>query len=164
MTAPVPISRGWIVASVAVLGVAVLAVLPPVVGGEAGGLIRALFSGVCHQLPDRSPHVAGGPIALCHRCSGILAGLCVGVLTVPLAGPSRVRWMVGGPMVLWLLVALLPTLIDWALGAFGVWPNTAVSRLLTGGLFGCVAGALLGANLLHPRLSAATSGGPAHVR
>ncbi len=37
-------------------------------------------------------------------------------------------------------LALVPTSLDWLLGVLGVWPNTPLSRLATGGLLGLVAG------------------------
>ena len=39
-----------------------------------------------------------------------------------------------------ILLALVPTSLDWLLGVLGVWPNTPLSRLATGGLLGLVAG------------------------
>lgn len=151
MARPAPLSLGWSVALGAVGTLAVLAVLPPVLGGEAGAVVRGAFSAVCHQLPDRTPHLHDGPIALCHRCSGVLAGLLAGVAAAPLAGPRLLRRMARSAQVGWLVVAGVPTALDWALGALGLWANTPASRFLTGALFGLVAGGILAANLLVPR-------------
>jgi hypothetical protein len=38
----------------------------------------------------------------------------------------------------WLLAAALPTAVDFALGFFGVWENTHLSRFLTALLLGAV--------------------------
>ena len=148
------VSLGWAVALAAAAALAALAVVPALAGGGLGAAVRLGFSAVCHQLPERSPHLAGEPAALCHRCSGILAGLVLGIAAAPaLAAGLRqriARAAQGG----WLVAAALPTALDWLLGAAGVWANTPASRVLTGALFGLVAGVVLGANLLaaRPRL------------
>lgn len=152
MARPARLSLGWSVALGAVGTLAVLAVLPPLVGGEAGALVRGAFSTVCHQLPDRTPHLHGGPIALCHRCAGVLAGLLAGVALAPLAGAARLRYVARAGQFGWLVLAGVPTALDWALGASGLWANTPASRVLTGALFGLVAGGILAANLLTPRV------------
>ena len=156
MTSRLPLRPGWTVALAGVAGLAVLAVLPPIIGGEAGAVLHHAFAAVCHQIPERTPHLAGGPIALCHRCSGILAGLLVGVAAAPSLGGTMVEGIVRSRQGLALVLSGLPTAIDWALGATGVWANTPLSRMLTGALFGIVAGLILGANLLtvpRPSLS-----------
>lgn len=144
-------TTGWGVALGAAGTLAILAVLPPVLGGEPGAFLHHAFAAVCHQIPERSPHLAGGPIALCHRCSGILAGLLAGLALAPLVGASRLAEVRRGPQGRWLLAALVPTAVDWGLGALGVWVNTPLSRTLTGALFGAAAGLILAANLLAAR-------------
>ena len=154
MTSRLPLRPGWTVALAGVAGLAVLAVLPPIIGGEAGAVLHHAFAAVCHQIPERTPHLAGGPIALCHRCSGILAGLLVGVAAAPSLGGTMVEGIVRSRQGLALVLSGLPTAIDWALGATGVWANTPLSRMLTGAMFGIAAGLILGANLLAvPRSS-----------
>ncbi len=130
---------------------AVLAALPAVVGGTLGAAIHHAFSVACHQIADRSPHIAGEPIALCHRCSGILAGLVLGIALVPLASDALRNLANRGAQARWLLLAAVPTAVDWALGALGVWANTPGSRVLTGLVFGLAAGVMVGANLVAVR-------------
>ena len=148
---------GWALAAGTAMVLAVLATVPPVVGGELGHALHHAFGGICHQMPERSIHIGGHPIALCHRCSGILAGFIAGLLVAPLAVRQLTR-LTTGSHGRWLLIAAIPTCVDWALGALGIWTNTPASRLLTGGLFGIVAGLVLAANLLalpkaSPRLT-----------
>lgn len=150
MTRPGTLPVGWAVALCAVGTLAVLAVIPPVLGGDAGAMLHHAFAAVCHQMPERSLHLHGGPIALCHRCLGILGGLLLGLAALPGLGASVARAVARGGQVQWLVLAALPTSLDWALGALGIWSNTPASRMLTGALFGVVAGAILGANLLAP--------------
>ena len=149
MSAPRPLSLGWTVALSGATALAVLALLPPVVGGEVGAALHHAFGAVCHQLPERSPHLAGGPIALCHRCFGVAVGLAAGVAAAPALSASLRQRVRGSAQGRWLIVAALPTALDWSLGALGVWANTPASRGLTGAVFGLVAGAVLAVNLLH---------------
>lgn len=135
---------------------AVLAVLPPAVGGALGDAIHHGFSVACHQIADRSPHVAGGPVALCHRCSGILGGLLVGIALMPLASTTALALVNRSRQGRWLLASVVPTAVDWALGAAGVWANVPASRVVTGMVFGLTAGVILGANLLAVRETSLT--------
>ena len=149
MARPAALSPGWTVALGAALGLAVLAALPSALGGEAGAAVRGGFALVCHQIPERSPHLAGGPAALCHRCWGVLLGLVAGLLLAPGAGPAALRRLSQSPRQgLALALALGPAAVDWSLGALGLWANTPASRTLTGAAFGAAAGAILAANLL----------------
>lgn len=121
--------------------VLVLAVLPPFVNsGLRAGLMEG-FHLLCHQLPERSLAVGGTPFALCHRCFGILIGLVGGVLLLPTLGARLHQWARQARRLL--LVAAIPLVIDWSLGALGLWANTPVSRVLTGFLFGFAAGMVL---------------------
>lgn len=147
MTRSPLVPRGWAVAAVLATGVLLLAASPPVLGEGAAALVRAAFSPFCHQIPARSPHLLGAPFALCHRCTGIVAGLAAGVAFGPLV-PRLVRRLGGAHPLAVLALAGLPTAADWALGASGVWANTGASRGLTGALFGTAAGLLLAAAFL----------------
>ena len=136
---------GWALALAGTALLAGLAALPPWLPEGGAALLRQGYVLLCHQLPERSAHVHGVPFALCHRCFGIAAGLVAGVLTAPLLFGLAPR--VGravrrriGPL---LGLSVLPLGVDWALGAFGIWANTPLSRSLTGGLFGLAAGAAL---------------------
>lgn len=135
-----------------------LAFLPPFVDAGLGAAITHGFSAVCHQLPDRSLLVDGIPVALCHRCTGILGGLAIGLLVAPFVVTAADRtghaWFARVPRRhragLLMLLALVPATVDWGLGALGLWTNTPVSRSLTGALLGLVAGLLIGRALLSP--------------
>ena len=142
-----PLTLGWTVALLGTAALAALAVVPAVVGGEVGAFVHRAFAGVCHQIPDRSPHLFGEAVALCHRCSGMLLGLVGGIAATPLlaGAASRTSTVRQGRL---LALAALPTALDWLLGAAGLWANTPASRTLTGALFGAVAGAVLASNVL----------------
>lgn len=130
--------RGWLLAVGVGFVLVGLASLPPFVGAEAREMLMAAFAPVCHQMPARSPHWHGVALAVCHRCYGIYWGL-------PLAALGFLalrRWdhVLGRRAGLVLLLALVPMGIDWGGDVAGLWTNTPVTRLLTGGVFGLAAG------------------------
>jgi uncharacterized membrane protein len=98
--------------------------------------IYKTFSFVCHQIPERSFHVAGHQFAVCSRCTGLYAGFAVAALVYPLARPLQ---RTDTPSLLWLILATLPLVIDFALGYFSIWQNTHLSRFLSGALLSSVA-------------------------
>lgn len=140
--------RSWAAAVLAAVTVLALALSPPWLPPGVAGIVDGAFSWLCHQLPERTPHVHGTPVALCHRCLGMLAGLVAGLALASVA-PAAVRRVVSARRQLRVLaVAALPVAVDWVLGAAGLWANTALSRSATGALFGLVAGAMVGVALL----------------
>ena len=86
-------------------------------------LLRWPFSLVCHQLPERSFHWLGWPLAVCHRCAGLYLGFALGVAAWPHL-PAGARRLATRPA--WLGTCLALLALDWAL------PNSAASRLATG--------------------------------
>jgi uncharacterized membrane protein len=92
------------------------------------------LSGICHQMPERAFWIAGHPLAVCARCSGVYAGFALAVLLYPLVArrlPTHET-----PRREWLILALAPTTIDFTLGITGLWANTHLSRSLTGAWLG----------------------------
>jgi uncharacterized membrane protein len=106
----------------------------------AAALAYCIFSPVCHQIPERSFFLWGYPLAVCHRCSGIYLGLFLG-LFLPLKGdflfcfPIRRR--------IFVLCSCAPIIFDAFLPHLGIWPNTAVSRFVTGLFFGSMSALLM---------------------
>jgi len=98
--------------------------------------IYKVFSFVCHQIPERSFHLAGHPFGVCSRCAGLYSGFAVAALIYPLARSLK---RTDTPRRLWLILAPVPLLIDFSLTYFGVWSNTHFSRFSTGALLGAVA-------------------------
>ena len=108
---------------------------------SSGHLVWALpiyhaFSLVCHQIPERSFFIAGRPFAVCARCFGLYAGFTLATFAYPLVCSLK---RTDAPPRKWLFIAAAPLVIDYALGAFGIWNNTHSSRFITGALLGAVA-------------------------
>src|SRR5262245_59186301 len=51
---------------------------------SAMAIYRSL-SGICHQLPARSFHLHGFPLAVCSRCTGVYVGFALGLMVYPFA-------------------------------------------------------------------------------
>ena len=123
--------------ALAILGLIVVAPLAQAHGHpEFASTIYKAFSFVCHQIPERSFHLAGHQFGVCSRCTGLYAGFAVAALVYPLA---RSLQRTDTPSRLWLILATLPLLIDFGLGYFSIWENTHLSRFLTGALLSSVA-------------------------
>jgi len=107
---------------------------------SSASLLYSLFSPVCHQDPGRSFSICGYSLAVCHRCAGIYWGLLLGVwfpfaLIGVLESPLRRR--------AWVLCAAAPMLLDAGLQFTGWWGATAVTRAITGFVFGALLSSLL---------------------
>lgn len=114
-----------------------LAMLPPLLPTGLEAAVRSAFAPVCHQMPSRSLHIGGVPVAICDRCSGIYLGLFLGVASIE-GGKFLWGWL-GTKGRYLLLGAVGPLAIDWVGPLLGVWSNGPTSRILTGFLFGVVA-------------------------
>ena len=130
----------WALTTAITLAVLVLIIVAPLSqsGNHAGfsSTIYKAFSFICHQIPERSFHVAGHPFAVCSRCTGLYAGFGLAALIYPLARSLK---RANTPRRIWLILAAVPLLIDFALGYFSIWENTHLSRFLTGALLSSVA-------------------------
>ncbi|HBB98278.1 MAG TPA: hypothetical protein DC054_23085 [Blastocatellia bacterium] len=98
--------------------------------------IYKAFSFVCHQIPERSFHLAGYKFAVCSRCTGLYSGFALAALIYPIVRSLR---QTETPSILWLFLATVPLVIDFSLGYFSIWQNNHASRFATGALLGSVA-------------------------
>jgi uncharacterized membrane protein len=103
--------------------------------GHAGAawVIYHSFAPLCHQIAERSLYVAGHPLAVCARCTGVYAGFAACLVLYPLLRPLR---RTDAPRRAWLLIAALPTTVDFLVNFTGLAHNTHLSRLLTGAWLG----------------------------
>jgi uncharacterized membrane protein len=130
----------WALVVAIALGLVGLIFLAPV--AQAGGhttlasAIYSTFSFVCHQIPERSFHLAGHKFGVCSRCTGLYSGLALAALVYPLVRSLKQPVT---PRLFWLFLAALPLAIDFSLGYFNIWHNNHLSRFVTGALFSSVA-------------------------
>lgn len=127
----------WAIATLFMLcWMAAIAYAPYALASEQTNLahyIYRFYSFLCHQIPSRSFHIATNPFAVCARCFGLYAGLTAGLLFYPLFRSMRSP---ESPSRVWLLLAPIPTAIDFALTYFEIWENTHLSRSVTGAILG----------------------------
>lgn len=95
--------------------------------------VYKFFSYICHQIPERSLHLAGHQLGVCSRCFGVYFGLFLGFAVYPLW--RKVEDIDPLPR-FWLFLSMIPIGIDWSLGIFGIWENTHLSRFITGLILG----------------------------
>lgn len=131
---------GWVVTVFVTVVVLGLVMAPAFVGDGVRHVIMAGFSGVCHQIPLRSPHVNGIQLAVCDRCLGIYTALAAAAIVFPVL---NLRDAVRRKAKYLIVAAVFIPGLDWAGDVAGVWANTPTSRLLTGAVFGSIAGYML---------------------
>jgi uncharacterized membrane protein len=104
----------------------------------ASSFLYLIFSGVCHQIPERSFLLSGHSLAVCHRCFGIYIGFFLGSLI-------ENRCIHRSPQIrrLWTMVAISPLLLDVVLSFSGFWHGTGIIRFFTGLIFGGLISSLL---------------------
>ncbi len=132
---------GWLLTVVVAWAVFGLALAPPFAGEGLRQAIMLGFSGACHQIPARSPHLEGVPLAVCHRCFGMYAALAAAPFLALGARPWN-AWMQRQAKYLILASLIIPG-VDWGGDVLGWWVNTPWSRVFTGAAFGAVAGYFL---------------------
>ena len=130
----------WILVSLIALAVILAIIGAPLAMANghltlAGDIYKG-FSFLCHQLPDRSFHLAGHQFAVCSRCTGLYVGFALTTLAYPLIRSVRTTTT---PALIWLVLATVPLLVDFSLGYFNIWANTHASRFITGALLSSVA-------------------------
>ncbi|HJZ82420.1 MAG TPA: DUF2085 domain-containing protein [Pyrinomonadaceae bacterium] len=138
-----PALRAWIIwAAVAAIGIGIVGFVIAAPLAQADGYpafaaaIYQTFSYVCHQIPERSFHLAGHKFGVCSRCTGLYSGFALAALVYPL---TRSLARTDTPRIFWLILAAALLAIDFSLGYFSIWPNTHLSRFVTGALLGAVA-------------------------
>jgi uncharacterized membrane protein len=107
----------------------------PFLPAAAAGIVYALASSICHQLPERSFHVAAVQLPVCARCLGIYVGAAIGAAGAAMHGPRS-----GAPRHRLRITALAmaPTLVTVLLEWAGVWRPSNVTRALAGVPLGAV--------------------------
>ena len=114
----------------------ILASISPWVSEPTRWVLMWAFDPFCHQIAERSLHINGVQLAVCHRCYGILLGLALGPMATLI---FRVRSKKEHILI---IMSVIPLIVDWGLGVLNTWDGPAEIRMITGVLFGVVAGFL----------------------
>ena len=129
------ISRFVVVLSSIWCTLIVVAPLLRFLGVSVSSVFYLLFSEVCHQIPERSFHIAGEPLAVCVRCSAIYFSFLASLLVAPFF----VRFHFTHYPPAWVLIAAVaPTALDVLLNLAGLHGSTVWTRALTGVTAGLV--------------------------
>lgn len=100
---------------------------------DAARFLYALFSPLCHQIPERCFTLGGRPLAVCGRCLGIYAGFVAGLALYPFVrGFSRPAL----PKARTLVLMTSPMALDAAAGIAGLWSSPGALRFATGFVWG----------------------------
>jgi uncharacterized membrane protein len=116
-----------------------LLVVAPYLPGYAGAALYGTGSLICHQIAERSFHVAGFQLPVCARCLGLYAGVWLGVIgrlwhggLPSLDSPRAARTFAA--------LAAVPTAVTWTFEAIGIWTPSNVTRAVAGLPLGVVVG------------------------
>jgi uncharacterized membrane protein len=103
--------------------------------GTAARAVYAIFSPVCHQVPERCFTLFGRPLAVCGRCLGIYAGFAAGAMLYPLFRGFRAAAL---PSARVFALAILPLAVDGLAGVVGLWRSPIAVRAATGLVWGAL--------------------------
>lgn len=98
-------------------------------------VLYGFFHLICHQIPERSFFVFGQQVAVCIRCSSVYFAFLFGTIIYPLV--RSVDYPVIPHRSL-LLAAAIPLIVDGLSLGFLLYDVNAISRTLTGIVFGIV--------------------------
>jgi uncharacterized membrane protein len=113
---------GWTVTGAAAVWAALLLVGPHVATAGAGavGLLYLAGGLICHQMPERSFHLAGSQLPVCARCLGLYVGAAMGAAMWMAAARRRSRPLRRDKALTFLAVAAVPTVATVAGALAGV--------------------------------------------
>jgi uncharacterized membrane protein len=95
----------------------------------------SVFTPICHQIPSRSFHLFGQPLAVCARCLGIYFGVLGGTGLYPLInGFSKLAL----PRARTFILVSLPIIIDAGGNFLHLWVSSHRIRFMTGSLWGLI--------------------------
>jgi uncharacterized membrane protein len=107
-------------------------------GGSAKWISDALylgFAGICHQIDGRSLHIDGEKFGVCVRCTSIYFSFFVSLIVYPFARSLESNET---PNKRWLIVGIVPMVIDAILNDSGIHLSGELTRVVTGSVAGFV--------------------------
>lgn len=130
------VARRWLflINSISFAFVMTLFLAPAFVASGHDALARPIYgfnSFFCHQLADRSFSVFGEKMACCQRCAAIYGSILIVGLIFAL-----LRARIARPRISDLLMLSMPMLVDGGAQLLGLWESTALTRVITGSMFG----------------------------
>ena len=115
-----------IVALFAFIWIALLLAAPvTALGVPLSGLVYAFGSLICHQLPERSFHLAGAQLPVCARCFGLYLGFAIAAWW---GGPLRLPPLNRSTLRIAIMLCAIPTAVTWGLEVAGLWAPGNVIR------------------------------------
>ncbi|WP_066314404.1 DUF2085 domain-containing protein [Bacillus sp. FJAT-29814] len=91
---------------------------------------------ICHQLEDRSLHIDGKPLSVCARCTGIYIGIFSALVYLHLFKRKANITIPSVNMSFFLLLFMVPLIIDGTGSYINLFESNNLRRLLTGISFG----------------------------
>jgi uncharacterized membrane protein len=104
--------------------------------------LYAAGSFICHQIPERSFHIAAAQLPVCARCTGLYAGGLVGII-VWLARARRPFAAAAARRVF--VIAAMPTVLTATTATLGWWDAGNALRALLALPLGIAVGAIVAA-------------------
>jgi uncharacterized membrane protein len=116
------------------VGFVALLVAAPVLPDAPSAIIYVLASRICHQLPERSFHLAGAQLPVCARCVAIYAGFAAAAFYVWVRRPRLAGFEHGlssrarAALTIGAMPTVLTVVAEWA----GVWMPSNGARAAAG--------------------------------
>ena len=99
------------------------------------GFLYAIFSPVCHQIPERSFQFCGFPLGVCSRCLGIYTGSLLGMILYPFI---KGFGSVSAPKTSLFIVVTFPMVIDTLGNFLSIWVTPPWFRFSIGFIWGSI--------------------------
>ena len=120
---------------VAIVAAPVLHAYDGSVGRSVADALYFGFAKICHQIDGRSLHVFGEKFGVCVRCTSIYFSFLAGLLFYPFIRALETNNV---PDKRWLIVGILPMVIDAFLNDLGILQSGDATRVVTGSIAGFV--------------------------
>jgi uncharacterized membrane protein len=119
----------------AIVAAPVLHTFGGTVGRPVANAIYFGFSKICHQMDGRSLHVFGSKFGVCVRCTSIYFSFLFGLVIYPFIRSLESYNVLNR---YWLLLGIIPMVVDAFLSDLGIHHSSDVTRAFTGSIAGFV--------------------------